>query len=404
MDFFGHQKRFLAQNPDKRLLVWETGTGKTRTAIEWGGASAKYTYDTLVICPKALLKNWNREIIRWGGINRWRIVSKEEFRRDWDKIQGFGQIIVDEAHYFSGINSQMSKSLDKYIKKHSVPRVLGLTATPYLSSPWNIYVLGKLFGAKGHEWSYPYFSQKYFNMIKMGPRMVPIIKKGIEKDMAQKVAEIADIVKLADCIDVPPAVFETEYLTLSPSQEKEIKALNETNFISRWTKTHQLCGGGLKGDEYNPEVIIRDCPKRERLLSLLDGMRKAIVVCRYNHEIGQIKDEIGARPVFVINGEVQDKQSVLDAANAASDCVLIVNAACSEGWQAPTFDTMIWYSYDFSLKSYIQMRGRIQRIDAIHKCTYISLVIENTVDEAVYQAVVEKKQDFHIEIYNGGNI
>jgi hypothetical protein len=56
-------------------------------------------------------------------------------------------IVVHNCHYFFGIKSQMSKALAYYNKKHSTKYLYLATATPYLSTPMNIYVAGKLLGA-----------------------------------------------------------------------------------------------------------------------------------------------------------------------------------------------------------------------------------------------------------------
>ena len=59
---------------------------------------------------------------------------------------------------------------------------------------------------------------------------------------------------------------------------------------------------------------------------------------------------------------------------------------------------MVFYSYDFSLKNYIQIKGRIQRINNIKKNVYFSLVVKGTIDEDVFKCI-QRKEDFDIEIY-----
>ena len=73
---YEHQEDFLAQRVDRTALVWSCGTGKTRTACEW---SKQDRGTALVICPKSLKKNWQRERKRWGA--NMIIMSKEEFKK-----------------------------------------------------------------------------------------------------------------------------------------------------------------------------------------------------------------------------------------------------------------------------------------------------------------------------------
>ena len=117
MELYKHQIEFLKQNPNKSALVWSCGTGKSRTACEWG----KLT-DTppLVICPKPLKKNCQRECEKWEI--KAIVITKEEFRRDWDTLDKYNQIIIDEVHngfLTPHFKSQMSKALKNYIKKNN---------------------------------------------------------------------------------------------------------------------------------------------------------------------------------------------------------------------------------------------------------------------------------------------
>ena len=92
------------------------------------------------------------------------------------------------------------------------------------------------------------------------------------------------------------------------------------------------------------------------------------------------------------------KRQILSQLKNQDSYVLLVNAAVSEGWELSTCPLMIFYSYDFSLVNYIQMLGRIQRANNIKRNTYISLVIKDTIDEAIYKKI-QKREDFHINIY-----
>ena len=156
MELYQHQKDFLAKNPNKTSLVWSCGTGKTRTAIEWA-VNINDTYPiTLVICPKALKANWERECKKWS--NRiFRVATKEEFRKLHKELPKYDAVICDEIHngfLTPNFKSQMSKALRWYLKTHKIDRVLLLSATVYTSSPWNIYNLAYY---TGHIWDYMKF-------------------------------------------------------------------------------------------------------------------------------------------------------------------------------------------------------------------------------------------------------
>lgn len=394
MNLYKHQQEILDRNPARHLIAFGTGTGKTRTAIE---LSKKNNVVPLIIVPKALKTNWVNACSTWGLPN-FLIVTKEEFRRDWDELGGYDAIIVDEFHNFANIKSQMSKALLKYQRKWKPTYFWGLSATPFLSSPMNIFALATHLG---HNWNYWQFRQRFFTDVRMGARVVPVIRKGIEPEIAKLVNTIGTTARLEDLVDVPDQSFEVEYFDLNKGQEKAIKDIDDINYIVRWTKIHQVMGGTLKGNEYEEDKIIGS-NKLDRLKELVIENPKTIIVCRYNNEIKVIKDmlECLIDRVEVINGAVKDKHSVLEGLKDTDKYCLIVSAACSDGWELPDCPIMIFYSLDFSLKSRIQMIGRIQRINAVKKNVYVDLVVRGSIDEDVYKTL-ESKMDFHLELYKG---
>lgn len=400
LNLFDHQKQFLLDNKRRTMCIWETGTGKTITAIEWAKRHRAIAPNTLIICPKTLKTNWHRNIQKYGKGYAFDVYSKEEFKKVWRALPRYDNIVIDEAHFFANHKSQLSKALNGYIQSHRVEDILGLTATPYMSSPWNIYSLGLIMGKK---WNWVYFRKTFFVDIDMGGMYpVPVVRDNAKELLLPLIDELGSTVKLGDCVDVPDDNMVIEYFRKTQPQKVFVKNLFEPHHLTYWTKTHQAMGGVVKQTEYDDDMYIHlKSEKLDRVIELALQIPKPIIVCRYNGEIARIDDEIRAKgkKTFIINGSINDKQAVLDAMNLEEEAVLLVNAACSEGWQLPSADTIIFYSYDFSLKNYIQMKGRIQRIDNIKKCTYISLVVEESVDEDVYDTVVVKKMDFQTDIY-----
>lgn len=412
MKLFDHQQDILNANPPMHLLAWGTGTGKTGTALL---LAQKNATAFLVICPKTLKENWRREVVRWLGLQpevfdakakaphygQITIMSKEEFKKFAEVMPAFDCVIVDEAHTFAGIKSQLSKSLLKYFTRKNVTYRYLLTATPFLRNAWNVYVLGKLLDC---SWDYIQFRYKFFYEQPMHGRSIWAARPGMEEQVAGLVHVLGSTVKLSDCVDMPEASFETEYFKLTPAQQTAIKGVKETLPIVRFTRHHQISGGALKGNEYEPTVFI-DSEKVHRVAELADENDKMIVSCRYLAEMEMLAGNLNQHKVFVLNGETKDKQQVIDAYNVEPHAVLLVNAACSEGWSAADAKTkyptslIVFYSYDFSLKNKTQMEGRIRRIDLPQKVTYLALIVQGSLDEAV-AAALDRKMDFDAAIYD----
>jgi hypothetical protein len=106
----------------------------------------------------------------------------------------------------------------------------------------------------------------------------------MEPAVAQLVDKLGSAVKLEDCFDVPEQIYQQEYFELTKEQKDAIAGLNDVVPIVVWTKTHQICGGSLKGDQYVPTKYFKS-EKVERLLELIKEHPLMAVVCRYNAEI-----------------------------------------------------------------------------------------------------------------------
>lgn len=236
-------------------------------------------------------------------------------------------------------------------------------------------------------------------------RIVPVPKQMIngqplEKEIRRLVSVLGSTVALEDCFDVPEQIFQVEQFELTREQETAIKEAWDPLPIVRYGRTAQICGGSLKSDGYSKDQYFKS-EKLNRVLDLIAEHKKIIVVCHYNNEIEMIKNKIqDEKKVYVIRGDVKDRHSVVKEADVSDNCLVLIQAACSEGYELPSFPIMVFYSYNPSLKDYVQIIGRIQRAGKIKKNVYLSLIIKDSIDADIYDCVVNKKMDFQLEIYN----
>lgn len=396
MELYKHQLDFLKQNPNKSALVWSCGTGKTRTAIEWGHG---WHGGVIVICPKALKANWEREIAYYSRHAGFEVFTKEEFRKDWERYGGAKAIIVDEVHngfLTPHFKSQMSKALRDYIKKYDVPRVLLLSATVYTSSPWNIYQLASLLG---YKWDWYKFYYRFFNRVRMGRREIAVPKEGCEKDLAYVTKNIASVVNIYDILDVPLQNHsEPEYFALSESQKISINDTYDPLPIVRYTLQHQIEQGILIGNEFTPPKIFKS-DKNERILSLVEENPKIAIVCRYNVQIDVLNKLLKDYKPLIIRGDVKDRDTVTRQAESSDKCVVLIQADCAEGYELPSFPLCVFASMSYSYTKWEQICGRFLRMNRPSRTTFIYLLTEGeSIDQGVYDAV-KRKEDFKIELF-----
>lgn len=395
INWFSHQKEIIDKNPKRWVFVWEMGSGKSLPALQ---LALNNCNSILIICPKGLFQMW-QNIVKDIPDKDIVVYSKEIFRRDHLKLKKYECVLLDECHHFLGMKSGLMKSLRKYLAIHDVQYRYFLSGTVYRSSPFDVFVLSMLMGKPLNYWK---FFNDFFYNVRMGQRMVPVVKKNIENDIAEIVQSLGNTIKLSECISMPPQTFKKEYFELNEEQEEAIQNLDAINGAVRYTKIHQICGGTLKGDAYTPNMIIKS-DKVSRLVEVCEELSRVIVVCRYNGEISMLYNRLRAefpdRDIEYINGEVENRQEILDRLSQSKSYILLVNGKCSEGWQLQNCSHMVFYSYDFELKNKLQMEARLTRIDAPRPTFYLSLITKDTIDEAVYSAL-DKHMDFHLSIYN----
>ncbi len=410
MILYPHQQKILDLNPPKHLLAFSTGTGKTAIAI---ALAIKNCKSVTVICPKALVKKWERDIAAFKGAEqscRFYIYSKEHFRDKVKNILPTDGVIVDEAHYFAAAKSGMSKALYWYLSHHKIQFRWLLTATPYLSTPMNIFVLAHHLD---YNWNYWNFQQKFFDSVQMGHRTVPKVKKNIEKQLADLVKDIGSTCDMEEAVmlapelgEVPDQNFMTIESSLTPEQEKAISELDDDLYITRWTHRHCIENGFLYGDGYT-ETQVYPNEKLATIDGFIIATDKLAIFCRYSKQIELLKKFVETnhkdKKVFIIDGSSSgaERDTIVQKANKATHAVILIQSQCSAGYELPTFDTILFVSLSFSFSDYIQAQGRFLRINALSKNTFIHLVTKG-VDKNVYDCIMQK-QDFHITIMERRN-
>lgn len=444
MKLYKHQQDIIDADPKKTGLFLGTGSGKTRIALMLARGR------TLVIAPKTQVedKNWQKEFSKIcediendnGGKSLEYIVdskifpvltviSKETFRRDWAILSKFDTVIVDEAHTCLGVTpntrqrnkqiipktSQLFETLQWYIEKNNPGRLYLCTAT-IMRSPMTVWGAAKILGA---DWDFYKFRQTFYVRLPMPGREVWTAKTDdASKDrLAETVRKLGYVGRLEDWFDVPDQNYKTIDIELTEAQKKRIKDmdLEYPEPIVKIGKIHQIENGVLAGNEYS-EAEYFDNGKIEKIKELALEFPRMVVFAKYTAQIKQIEEALSKnRPndVLTLTGATKERGAVLASANFSKNCILIVQAQISAGWELPEYPVMVFASRTYSFVDYDQAIGRIQRANNIKKNLYINLNTKSEfegvgkkkrkiggIDEAV-DACLSTKQDFSERLYLG---
>jgi SNF2 family DNA or RNA helicase len=233
------------------------------------------------------------------------------------------------------------------------------------------------------------------------------------------------IIKKADCLDLPPKVYQTVDIAMGPRQTEAYNQMVNDAFIqlsggaavtaqmviTQLLRLHQIACGFMKPD-FMDEVPFGEPNERlNTLLDLLDqAPGKVIIWANYRYNIKQIIDAIsekyGADSVVSYFGDTtgDERQYAKKAFQDPKSPVKYMVSNPDTGkwgntWTQAT--TVIYYSNSYNLEARDQSEDRAHRIGqlgAIHapgeepSVLYIDLRVRNTVDDKIVKVLRAKKK------------
>jgi len=100
-----------------------------------------------------------------------------------------------------------------------------------------------------------------------------------------------------------------------------------------------------------------------------------MVVCRFRTQVTDVQKLVEGmgRTAIILWGGMSDFHSTRELAEKLPDCVVIVQADCSAGYELKSFEAIIFASCSYSYVAYEQMLGRIRAIGKTSPCLYLFL-------------------------------
>lgn len=367
-----HQEKFVQGYDGKRLIIWEGGCGKTIAGCLWlrDGRDA----DALVICPKKVVKKWQKALSDWG--TKATVLSKENFKKQ--EYKSWSGVVVDEADEFASPlftkgRSKLTECLYNLVRLFR-PQVLLLTATPIRSNPWNLHTLLTFIG-KYVDWKV--WREQFFKLERRPylPRPAWLPRANWRKLMRPLLEEHGDIVLLKDCVKDVPAVYEERVAT--PYKEKFVP--------EEWE--------GSKA--FHAEHKHEQKEKLEHILEIGKEYRKVLVVVYYQEQIGELEKSLKKhRETFSIHGKVstEKQEDIIAQAQESDECFFIVQAGMGAGFDGDSFSCVVFASMSYAVRDFVQMKFRVRRIHNLHPVAFYYL-IGGRCDESVLDNV-QKGFDF----------
>ena len=413
-------------------LLWEMGTGKTRTAIETFLFYRKQgkVDKCLIICPLSVMDNWEQEIDKWSDcsvevlrgnkdqkleqldneladffiINYESVRVLEEPLSQW--ADSATMIVADESTKIKNPEAKRSKALVKLGYKTEYKLIM--TGTPVTQHVYDLFTpflfldSGETFGLR-----YDIFLDRYF--WQEGYRRIP--KAGALDQISNRMYTKGLRFLKKDCIDIPDKMYVQRQVELpeynkSKYDEMVRYAITEIENSEKITASIILVQllrlsqitSGFATDVSHSEVNFTENPKLDALEDILeecDG--KVVIWARFRQDVRNIltlcsKLEINAVSIW---GEVneQDRANNVRKFQTDDDTRVIVGTPQTGGLgiNLTAASTVIYFSNSYSLQDRLQSEDRVHRSGQTNKVTYIDMLAKNTIDIGILKILMGKK-------------
>lgn len=414
---------FIETHPQAAVLL-ECGLGKTSITLT---ALSNLMFDrfeirkVLIIAPIRVCKNsWAAEIDKWEHLKNlsYSLVlgSRDERLKalntkadlyiiNRENVQwliensgipfDFDMIVIDEISGFKNHQSKRFKALRKV--RPFVKRIVGLNGTPCsngLMDLWAQFRLldkGERLGRRIGQYRDAYFTPDW-NGFTYTPR------KGAEKEIYAKIADISISMKTTDHLEMPELVMTADIVNLDElaaavykNMEQEMcvdftkDSITAANAGVLCGKLTQLAGGAVYAD--GGSVMKIHSHKLDALEDLIEAQngKPVLIAYWYQHERDRIMERFACR-------EIKTDVDIADWNAGNIPIALIQPSSAGHGLNLQNGgSTIIWYTMPWSLELYQQTNARLWRQGQNADTVVIHhLVAEGTIDEDIMKVLENK--------------
>lgn len=442
-----HQQKALDIALNKYSLLFEPGCGKTRTALEL--AKKHKVSSVIIFAPLNVCRNWIKEIeqnfpnptiyLCAGQTSNKKLEALRSFKNattqtflicniealrsqnytDIIKATNCNFIIADEFHCFKNSESKQTKGLLSILKKLNPTYFYALTGTPCPAGEVDLYTLLYVMGKTNLNffcWRKKYFVDHnerwrgrsgYFPDYKINASLKPELSKILNS--------VSMVVKKEEVLELPEFVRTSLYYQLSNAQRKNYESMLEylfagddnteltaANVLSRTLRLQQITAGLLDDNKYD-DGRLKVLEDAIDIIDNTDRHAQFIIwtIFKFTYkQIGEVLDKRGITFAFLTGEQsAQERFENIEDFQEGYCRVLIAHPkAGGVGVNLTKASFAVYYCKGFSLTDDLQSEARNYRAGSEQhkKITRIDILAENTIDEDITEALINKKttQDF----------
>lgn len=384
------------------LIGDEMGLGKTIQAL--GLINLDATIKTvLVVAPKSLLLNWQREAQKWltrqielTVINYDLIWKRADLtERTWDMV------VYDESQYLKNPKAKRT------VASLAIPakRRVFLTGTPILNRPVELWPMVNAIDPEGMGKSFFGFAQRYCGakQIRVGCKMV------WDFTGASNLSELQDKMRQKFMV----RRLKADVLKELPAKRRQIVPL-EPNGASSILKAEQRLIESLGFEEaaralegqsaaftemakLRHELGVAKADKAvEHIRDMLDSVEKVIVFAHHHAVIEILARELDDYGCVTVTGQTSgpDRQAAVDRFQSDPSCRVFVGniRAAGVGITLTAASTVVFVESDWTPGWMQQAEDRAHRIGQTESVLVQYLVFDGSMDAVLAQTLVSKAE------------
>ena len=306
-------------------------------------------------------------------------------------------IIFDELQCVKSSSSQQGKSLlllSKYVKYF-----YGLTGTPLMNNPLDLYVPLKLVGKENAN--FYGFSHRY--AIYGGFGGYEVIGMQNLDELQQKLDDVSLRKKKSDVLNLPPKIYIDEYVELGKKQRKiyddVLKMIMEN--IDEISLSPDPLGQMIRLRQATADTsilssTIKESAKIDRLKEIVkevvDNGESCLIFSSWTTVTDILERELKEYKPAVITGKVKDREEQKKKFMEDKDCHILIGtiAAMSTGLTLTKATNVIFMDEPYTMAAKQQAEDRAHRIGTTSSINIITLMAKNTIDEYIHKLVMRK--------------
>lgn len=330
-------------------------------------------------------------------------------------------IICDESQRIKGHDSKQSKAMWELGDRARYKMIL--SGTPVQNNVTDIWSQYRFLDKTVFGEYYYAFQNHYCVMHSVFKSKVMRIIN--EDELVEKEHSIAFRVTKEEALDLPEQTFEIRHIEMTPKERRTYDMLmresvasiegegtiTATTVLTKLLRLQQLTGGFLvkDGDDKPEQVSTSKLDALKDIIQdyVIDGGKKLVIFARFIPEVDAIIktaeklfDKTDLK-VVSIQGSVKKEQrgAIIEQFQKDKNTMLIVGQidTLGVGVTLTAADTCVYYSKTYNYATYEQSLSRIHRIGQRNICTYIDLMVDNSVDERITSAL-RRKEDLATKI------